>query len=128
MADPRESRTIETLLGVLGLIYAVDQFTRLFPPSYGPRLRPGELTAEGYSSRAVTAYWKAENASARGECDAASHLFETGEYYRRKAEARAARGDHTAKDIRGSQRVARDELRTCETGKGLGVASRRKRR
>lgn len=117
MADPREISTIETLVGVVGLIYTVQQLVRLFPPTYGPRLAPGELTAGEYSSRAVQAYWKAENASARGKCDVALHLFERGETYRRKSEARAARGDHTARDIRDSQRIARNELKVCKPKK-----------
>ena len=114
MADPREISTIQTPLGVAGLVYAVGRLVSLFPAPNGPRLRPGELTAGQYISRAAKAYWRSENAAARGHCDAADHLFETGEYYRRKAEARAARGDQTGKDVRPSQRIARDELKACK--------------
>jgi hypothetical protein len=119
VADPREISTVQTLLGVAGLVYAVDRLTRMFPPSSGPRRRPGELTAGQYASQAEDSYWLAETAAARGDCGIAKDHFDDAEKDRRLAEWRTSRGDRTGKDIKGAQRLARSELKVCNPDEGL---------
>lgn len=116
MADSEKS-TIGALLGALGALYTFERLIRLYPPPSGPRVRPGELKGKHASGRAAQAYWAAENAAVRGQCREARTLFARGERYREMSEDRAARGDQTTRDVRGSQRIARAEVKACKAGK-----------
>jgi hypothetical protein len=105
---------VEAILAALGVVYAADRLLTLFGPAPGPRVLPGELRGREATGRAAKAYWEAENAASKGLCSVARYHFETGERYRHMAEDRAARGDHTAGDVRASQRIARAELKSCK--------------
>lgn len=113
MAD--NSTPIGAIVGVLGIISALSLIPRwLSRPTYGPRLQPGELRASDASSRASRAYWAAEEAASRGNCEIAEKAWIVGEKFRAQAEERAARGDETGKDLRPAIRGARAEIRKCK--------------
>jgi len=99
-------------LGSLGLILGIPRLVAR-RPTYGPRLKPGELTAGQASSRASDAYWAAEENAFRGNCSIARKAFEVGEYYRSQARERELRGDNTGAPLREAVRNARDEIRRC---------------
>jgi hypothetical protein len=99
------------VIGTLGALAIIPRW--LDRPSYGPRLRPGELRASVASSRAARAYWAAEEAASRGNCETADKAWATGEWYRMQAAERQQRGDQTGGDLRPAVRNARSEIRRC---------------
>lgn len=107
--------TLAAILGVLGSVGLILSIPRLVArrPTYGPRLRPGELTASQAAWRASNAYWAAEEGAARGNCRIARRAFEVGEHFRSRAEERGLRGDQTGRDLRNAVRNARAEIRRC---------------
>ena len=103
------------IIGVLGAISALSLIPRwLDRPTYGPRLLPGELRASDASRGASKAYWAAEEAASRGNCQIARKAWIVGEKFRAQAEERASRGDETGRDLRSAVRGARAELRRCK--------------
>lgn len=107
--------TVAAILGFIGSIGLIMSIPRLVArrPTYGPRLRSGELTAGQAAQRAADAYWAAEEGATRGNCDIAHRAFQVGEYFRSQAEERGLRGDRTGRDLRDAVRNARTEIRRC---------------
>lgn len=107
--------TVAAILGFIGSIGLIMSIPRLVArrPTYGPRLRSGELTAGQAAQRAADAYWAAEEGAARGNCQIAQRAFEVGEHFRTQAEEREMRGDHTGRDLKNAVRNARAEIRRC---------------
>lgn len=115
MAD--DFRTpIGAIISLIGAIGALMFIPRLLDrPSPGPRLLRGELRASEASARAAKAYWAAEEAAARGNCETADRAWATGEWYRIQADERRQRGDNTGIDLRSDIRAAREEMRRCRS-------------
>lgn len=104
-------------LVILGFVLAKEAVDLLKRPSYGPRLKPGEVTGARASELAAKAYWRAEQAAYEGQCRAAKLAFEGGEKRRHDLEERAAHGDETSRDVRQSYRAARKAIRRCVEGR-----------
>lgn len=103
-------RTFATAVAFGGALWAISRVTRLYGPVPGPRLREGEIRASASSARAESAYWAAEQAAAGGRCRQAGRAWRDAQDYRAQAEARAAAGDRTGRDLRKAVRKARKEI------------------
>jgi len=107
----------------LGFLSAVGSLGTLFffvlprtfnrRPTYGPRLKKGEVTAGEAASEAEAALWKAEEAAAEGQCDVARRNLAKADIYRHMLKVRTAKGDRTGRSIRDAVRNARKEMRRC---------------
>lgn len=116
MADSPQTTTTGAILAFIGGASVILlSLPRLLAarPTYGPRLKKGELKASEASQKAADAYWAAEEAASRGSCDIAHRAWTVGERFRAAAEERAGRGDQTGRNLKPAVRAARKELQKC---------------